>query len=435
MNATEPHLALYRFGLGPRGDEQAPADPRGWALAQLQTWSIPEPLSQLAAAPDDGLLPLRGDPVQRQESQRLLRQRFIAETAQRFVVQLASDQPLQERLLLFFSNHFCVSLQKPIIAGLVNRYEIQAIRPHLGGHFADMLLAVARHPAMTLYLDNARSIGPDSRAGQRRGKDINENFAREVMELHTLGVDGGYTQDDVIALARILSGWSLERGPDGPLPRYAFRPEIHEPGAKRLLGRTFADGGEDEGKQALRFLARQPATARHLSYKLARHFVADQPPADLVQRLQRTWQDSDGHLPSVMAELIRADQAWTPGPGKLRSPYEFAVASLRLCQLTPQPQQILQGLQALDARPFGATSPAGDGDTAQACNGASSLLKRITWSYRLAQRVPPPAQPLQLADSALGPLLSATSRTAISRAPSASDAFALLLASPEFQRR
>lgn len=435
MSAAESHLALYRFGLGPRGAEPAPADPRGWALAQLRDWSIPAPLAQLAAAPDDGLLPLRGDPAQRQDSVRQLRQRFIEETAQRFVVQLESSLPLQERLLLFFSNHFCVSLQKPIIAGLVNRYEIQAIRPHLGGHFADMLLAVARHPAMTLYLDNARSIGPDSRAGQRRGKDINENFAREVMELHTLGVDGGYTQDDVIALARILTGWSLERGPDGPLPRYAFRPELHEPGAKRLLGRSFAEGGADEGEQALRFLARQPATAKHLSFKLARHFVADQPPADLVQRLQRTWQDSDGHLPSVMAELVRADQAWSTQPGKLRSPYEFAVASLRLCQLTPQPQQILQGLVALDARPFGATSPAGDGDTAQAWNGASSLLKRLTWSYRLAQRVPPPMQPLQLADAALGPLLGADSRTAIGRAPSSSDALALLLASPEFQRR
>jgi uncharacterized protein (DUF1800 family) len=164
--------------------------------------------------------------------------------------------------MLFWSNHFSVSVQKPILAGLINRYEIEAIRPHLNQQFEDMLLAVVQHPAMLLYLDNVQSVGPDSRAGQRRDKGLNETLARKILELHSLGVNGGYSRQDVIALAKIISGWSLQRSNGGPQLRYTFRPKLHQPGNKTLLGCSIAEGGEDEGIQALRMLARHPATAR-----------------------------------------------------------------------------------------------------------------------------------------------------------------------------
>lgn len=434
MDRATSH-ALQRFGLGPRGDEAVSiGEPRAWLLAQLRPAPLPEALQGIASTPP-AALGARGDAAARQQLMRDARQRYLEQSARRFVVQLQSERPLHERLVMFWSNHFCVSVQKPVVAGLANRYEVEAIRPHVSGRFADMLLAVARHPAMLLYLDNAQSVGPDSRAGRRRDRGLNENFARELLELHTLGVDGPYGQNDVIALARILTGWSLARGDDGPVARHAYRPELHQPGTKTLLGQSFGEAGEAEGEQALRLLARHPATARHLCTKLARHFVADQPPPALVERLARTWQDSDGDLARVMAALIGSDEAWAQSLAKLKTPYEFALASLRLCQLVPEPMQVIQGLEALDARPFNAPSPAGLPDTASDWNAPNAILKRVSWAHRLGQRLPPAPDPMAIADQALGPLLGDNSRRTIARAASAQDAFALLLASPEFQRR
>jgi uncharacterized protein (DUF1800 family) len=440
MDARASYHALYRFGLGPIPGEvqRVGNDPQGWLLEQLQSRALPAALSSISDAPP--LRPHLADQsaADKQALGQFLhasKQRFLQHSALRFNVQLASQQPLQERLVLFWSNHFTVSTQKPLIAGLVNLYEVQAIRPNLNLHFEDLLLAVCRHPAMLVYLDNMQSIGPDSAAGQRRGKGLNENLAREVLELHCLGVDGGYRQTDVIALANILTGWSLRRGNDGPELTYAFRPELHQPGSQTLLGQRFSDGGEEQGVHALRMLARHPATARHISRKLAVHFVADQPSAALLERLSQIYLDSNGHLPTLMAAIISAPEAWSAPLSKLKSPYEFALAALRLTDFKPTPEQIIQGLDALNARPFNANSPAGDGDTWQTWDNPDSLLKRITWASRLAQRLPGPSQPVEFAELALGPLLSANSRQTISRAASSQEALALLLASPEFQRR
>jgi uncharacterized protein (DUF1800 family) len=440
MDPRARYHALYRFGLGPTPGEaqRLGDDPRGWLLAQLQTSALPAELNSIRDA-----APLRTHLADQTDSDkqalgqflRASKRRYLEQSAQRFSVQLASQQPLQERLMLFWSNHFTVSAQKPLIAGVVNLYEVQAIRPNLNQHFEDLLLAVCRHPAMLVYLDNIQSIGPDSAAGQRRGKGLNENLAREVLELHCLGVDGGYQQADVIALAKILTGWSLQRGNAGPELTFAFRPEMHQPGSQTLLGQRFSEDGEAQGKQALRMLARHPATARHISRKLAAHFVADQPPTALVERLTQIYLDTNGHLPSLMSAIIAAPEAWSAPLSKLKSPYEFALAALRLTDFKPNPEQIIQGLDALNARPFNANSPAGDGDSWQTWDNPDSLLKRITWASRLAQRLPGPSQPLEFAELALGPLLSANSRLAISRAASSQEALGLLLASPEFQRR
>ena len=440
MDAQASYHALYRFGLGPTPGEaqRVGNDPQGWLLDQLQASAVPAELNNISGA--TLLQPHLADKSAADKAAlgqflQASKRRYLEHSALRFSVQLASQQPLQERLVLFWSNHFTVSAQKPLIAGVVNQYEVQAIRPNLNQHFEDLLLAVCRHPAMLVYLDNMQSIGPNSAAGQRRGKGLNENLAREILELHCLGVDGGYQQADVIALANILTGWSLQRGSDGLQLTYAFRPEMHQPGSQNLLGQRFSDSGEEQGVQALRMLARHPATARHLSRKLAGHFVADQPPAALVERLTQVYLDSNGHLPTLMRTIIAAPEAWRAPLSKLKSPYEFALAALRLTGFKPNAEQIIQGLDALNARPFNANSPAGDGDTWQTWDNPDSLLKRITWASRLAQRLPGPSQPVEFAEQALGPLLSANSRQAISRAASSQEALALLLASPEFQRR
>lgn len=440
MSRQDTYHALVRFGLGPKPGEvqHVGSDPRGWLLAQAPHNPLPSALQALLAQP----VPQAHFADQSAEDKRKLglflqdsRQRYIRDCGLRMQIQQHSDQPLQERLVLFWSNHFTVSVQKPILASLVNRYEIEAIRPHLNQHFEDMLLAVARHPAMLLYLDNVQSVGPNSRAGKRRNKGLNENLAREILELHSLGVNGGYNQEDVIALANIITGWSLQRSKGGPQLRYDFRPELHQPGSKTLLGRRFSEAGEDEGIQALRMLARHPATARHISHKLVQHFVADQPPEALVKQLTQVYLNSNGHLPSLTEALIAAPQAWAQPLSKLKSPYEFALSALRLSGLTVSPEQFMQGLDALNARPFNASSPAGFADTMDTWNSPDALLKRVTWASRLGQRLPAVSDPLGYAEQSLGPLLSDNSRLVISRAETSQQALGLLLASPEFQRR
>jgi len=230
---------------------------------------------------------------------------------------VSTDRPFLERLTQFWSNHFAVSVDKIVVLGLAGAMEREAIRPHVLGHFTDLLLAVEQHPAMILYLDNQASIGPNSRAGRLmnrrangRKADINENLAREILELHTLGVDGGYTQADVTTFARAISGWSI--GGEGEGRRFAkleadhgepgeflFRDIFHEPGDRRLLGRTYDDNGVRQGEAILKDLALRPETARHVSTKLARHFVADDPPPALVKRMTDAWLGSRGHLPGT----------------------------------------------------------------------------------------------------------------------------------------
>ncbi|MGL4727561.1 MAG: DUF1800 domain-containing protein, partial [Bosea sp. (in: a-proteobacteria)] len=245
----------------------------------------------------------------------------------------AAMEPLagySERLAQFWSNHFCVSVAKgQFVRGLAGAYEREAIRPHVFGRFADMLLAATSHPAMLFYLDNQQSLGPNSRAGPRRGRGLNENLAREIMELHTLGVAGGYTQADVTSLARIITGWSIvgREGRQGEPGGFIFNDNLHEPGAHVVLGKSYAQQGVEQGRAALNDLARHPATAQHIARKLARHFVADDPPAALVAKLAKVFRESDGDLRAVSLALIDAPEAWGEAQAKLRSPQEFLVAA------------------------------------------------------------------------------------------------------------
>jgi len=364
-----------------------------------------------------------------------MRQIFLAEGEARLAAAAGSDVPLHERLTQFWSNHFTVSAIRPVVTGLAGAFEREAIRPHVTGRFSDMLLAAESHPAMLLYLDNAFSIGPNSMAGQRSGRGLNENLGREILELHTLGVDGGYSQDDVEALARILTGWSLARLNDPDPGTFMFRDRAHQPGAKTLLGRRYAEGGRNEGIAALRDLAAHPATARHIALKLARHFIADQPPADAVARIAATFRDSGGDLAKVTEAVASEDAVWRTPLAKVRSPNELVTSACRVTGFTPKAPMIAGGLRVLDQPTYHAPQPSGWPDDAASWISPEAVLRRAQWCEAFTDRMPDPPDAGELIEASLGELASAETVDAIRAAPSRRTAVALLLASPEFQRR
>jgi uncharacterized protein (DUF1800 family) len=255
---------------------------------------------------------------------------YLEEAKARFDSALNSEIGLIDRLTWFWSNHFCVSADKGQVRPICGAYEREAIRANVLGKFSDMLLAVESHPAMLMYLDNAGSIGPHSIAGLRRGKGINENLAREIMELHTLGVHGGYSQDDVTNFAKVITGWTFS-----PLKQdrqhggeFVFNDRMHEPGAQSVLNRSY-DGGYEQGRAVLLMLARHPATAKHVATKLVRHFIADEPPRPLVDRLAKRFLDTGGDLKEVTKTLVSAPESWDAPRSKLKRPAEWIVSSMR----------------------------------------------------------------------------------------------------------
>ena len=443
MPDTSALIAATRVGFAARGDDLATIgrDPRGWALAQLHHRAPPLPnlpsSTEMAAAEFEMRRAQRQNPDE--GAKRAFNERvkavYLSEIAARLDAAAASETPLVERLCHFWSNHFTVSILRPAIRGFAAAFEREAIRPHVTGRFADMLLAVARHPAMLLYLDNAISIGPNSPVGQRRDKGLNENLGRELLELHTLGVDGGYTQQDVEALARILTGWSVAR-PGEPDPGgFRFRPMVHEPGAKLLLGRTYSEGGYAEGEAALLALAGHPATGHHIALKLARHFIADEPPRDSVERIARRFRDSGGNLAEVTAAVLREEALWRQPFAKLRTPTEMVIAASRVTGFQPPAPLLVGSLRALDQMPFAAPSPAGWPDTAAQWISPEAVLRRADWCQAFAHRLPEPPDPVELAEASFGEALPEETAQAIRRAPDRRTGVALLLASPQFQRR
>jgi uncharacterized protein (DUF1800 family) len=465
-------IAASRFGLGARPGEpgRAASDPRGWLLAQLPRRApLPAELDGLTPGAEilGRFLALRderrtakraaargADPVRQLGAtlREALLPHYLAQAAARTRIALTTGVPFRERLVQFWTNHFAVSADKPICLGTAGALENEAVRPHVCGRFADLLLAVESHPAMITYLDNPQSVGPNSELGARANRrraagdapqgrtGLNENLAREILELHTLGVDGGYTQADVTTFAAVLTGWSIGGGPgryaQGVPGTFQFRAALHEPGAKTVLARRYAESGRAQGEAVLADLAAHPSTARHLATKLARHFVADDPPPALVDRLAHAYQASDGDLPAVYEALVGWDGAWAEVPQKYKTPAEFVYSALRALEVVPKEQKgLLAGFEVLGQRHYSPGSPAGWPDRAQDWDGADALMKRIEWSVALADRVGESHPALGTADATLGPLAGEHTRGAVARAASGSQALVLLLMSPEFQRR
>ncbi len=444
---TDAFVASTRFGLGPLPGELtlAASDPRGWLLAQLDG---PDPREARLARPAPTadavrrVAELGRDPETRKQLMDEARERYIAEASLHLDVASRTRTPFRERLVAFWSNHFTVSIARPEVLGVAAGFERDVVRAHLDGSFEEMLLASTRHPAMLAYLDNLKSTGPTSPAGHRRELGLNENLAREVLELHTLGVDGGYGQDDVLALAKLLTGWSLEieRGIPARMAMvmgadpsftggYGFHDVRHEPGAKRLLGRSYPEG-EQGGIQALKDLAAHPSTAHHVATRMARHFVADAPSADAVAALEDAFRGSDGDLPTVHRALVEVSSAWEEPLRKLRTPWDLVVATARALDLEDVGEGMLAGLRELGQLPWKAPSPKGWSDVAEDWSGPEQVLGRVEWLEQVVDRVGRRSG-LAVAEVAYGPVMSSTTRRALER----DDDLLVALASPEFQRR
>jgi uncharacterized protein (DUF1800 family) len=484
MLTKDAAIAANRFGLGARpGDASSiGSDAKGWLLEQLEHPASSAPAGapesarvlaevrdlrvarQVAAQaranlvrPADSNAPATPPGIDQQairEFGSFVRERYVAQTAERHKLAIETDRPFVERLVHFWSNHFAVSADKQPLAALAGLYEQEAIRPHVTGNFYDLLLSVERHPAMILYLDNQASMGPSSQAAKlvrrNRGRELglNENLAREILELHTLGVDGGYTQTDVTEFAKVLTGWSIGGGLGEGRPALArlggdlgkpgefhFRAPMHEPGDKTILSERYREQGADEGEDVLRTLALHPKTATHLATKLARHFVADDPPAKLIERMADAYLRSEGELTSVYRALIDADESWREPLAKFKTPHDFAISAYRLLDFTPDNlQPITAFLTQAGQRPYAPGSPAGWPDTAASWNGGDALLKRIEFATAAGRRVGNTINPATRAGEVLGALGEHTT-ISIRGAESGAQAFALLLASPEFQRR
>ncbi len=441
--SVDAAIAVTRFGLGARPGELARAtpDPRGWLEGQLgPTAPRPQALSQIPPSPERLELFFQAQGKGVDDVVKLLRKQyrdaFMADTGRRAQAQIETEMPFRERLMQFWSNHFTVSAVRPVVAGVAVPFEEEAIRPHVTGKFADMLIAVARHPAMLLYLDNAVSIGPMSQAGLRRGKGLNENLAREILELHTLGVSGGYDQNDVKAFARILTGWTVGNFKTRAVGHHIFIPQMHEPGEKMLLGVRFHEDGAREGELALRILARHSSTARHIATKLARHFIADEPPAIAVNRLTKVFLDSEGDLGALARALVRSPEPWAEDKTKLKTPNDYLVSALRLIGASGDDgDKLVKALAMLGQPPLTAPSPAGWPDDARSWVGPEQVMRRVEFALALAERVQPHEDPVELASASLGTALAPDTARTIERAASRAEGLALLFAAPEFQRR
>ncbi|SAL72503.1 DNA-directed DNA polymerase B [Caballeronia choica] len=464
--ASPAAIAMNRFGLGARPGDVPPSDPRQWLLTQVEPARSPyQPLPQpLAGQPSSATLAALFADRQRalRDSQtadkaavrksyaQQIRDTYRAAVDARLVSALTASAPFVERLVHFWANHFAVSVEKPPVALLAGSFETEAIRPHVLGRFEDMLVAAERHPAMQIFLDQARSVGPDSPAAERatarnpgNPRGLNENLAREIMELHTLGVRSGYSQNDVTEFARALTGWSLgamgggaARNDPTPPGQFVFRPQLHEPGTRTIMGRQYAQAGDGQALAVLHDLAAAPATAHHVADKLARHFVADTPPPSLVDRLAGVFTDTGGDLPSVYRTLIDSPETWSTASAKFKTPWDWTVSSLRGLNRSD-----LGGMQAaplltqLGQPVWRPGSPAGYDDLAASWAAPDALVRRVELAQRFAARTGDTLDARVLGSQLLAGSLSDTTANAVARAESAPTALALLLVSPDFLRR
>jgi uncharacterized protein (DUF1800 family) len=359
------------------------------------------------------------------------RKNFLDEAGARIRAAVNADIGFVERLVWFWSNHFCVS--ESYMAGA---YEREAIRPHVLGRFADMLQAAEGHPAMLDYLDNAQSIGPNSDEGIVRNRGLNENLAREILELHTLGVRTVYTQADVTAFAKVITGWTMLPTRDNPDHggEFVFNPRMHEPGEQTLIGKTYPSGGVQQGRSVLADLARHPATAKHIATKLARHFIADEPPPALIERLTFRFFESEGDLKEVAKALVTAPEAWAAERAKVKRPSEWVVATRRAAgRRNPNIQGMVGEQRLLGEWLWQPSAPNGYSDENAAW--LSGLKLRLQAANRFAQAVAGDVEPRELVDVTLGPLATGETRLAVARAESKVQALTLLIMAPEFQRR
>jgi uncharacterized protein (DUF1800 family) len=475
----EAAFALHRFGLGPRPGSIAAiaSDPRGALLAELErpgigTINNPDLLTSAqasragfeaqAARQAKNVLAQRAQ----KEAERLAaeerqamseepgkmaepakpaaapqvdpaatpeRQNFLKEVRARLDAALLPEIGFAERLVWFWSNHFCIS--RDVVPNMAGGYEREAIRPHILGRFVDLLLAAEGHPAMLVYLNNQVSIGPNSVAGINRTKGLNENLAREILELHTLGVRTGYTQTDVFSFAKILTGWTIISPNDNPEhgAEFIFNKRLHEPGPQQVIDKTYPDTGVEQGRAVLIDLASNPATATLVATKLARHFVADEPPPALVDRLAKTFRDTEGDLKEVSKALVTAPEAWTTPREKLKRPSEWVISTMRASAVRGDADRFTRGQALLGEPIWSPAAPAGFADNEGAWIDGMGL--RLDVASNFAERIAERTDPGEVLTNGLGALASAETRQAVARAETRQQALTLVFMAPEYQRR
>lgn len=470
------YLAANRFGLGRRQDEPAVADPKAWLTRQLGDYN-PAPPAFAALAGREAIAaayidyredrqairqagqPMTDDekampPELRQLSRSEIRRHYVEAVSARLANAVATPTPFPERLVHFWANHFAVSADKLATIGFAGNYEVEAIRPNIMGKFSDLLIAAVHHPAMLLYLDQAQSFGPDSpvaaraRTRQRKAKlGLNENLAREIMELHTLGVRTGYTQTDVTSFAKALTGLTvagLGRGAGQRLMPADARPgdtvfiqPLHEPGTQTILGKRYDQPGARQAEAVLRDLAVHPATATHIATKLARHFSGDTPPPALVERLTADFRKTGGDLPSLYRTLIASPEPWADGPAMFKSPWDWMVSTMRALKLPAlgEKQTVPAIFTQLGQPVWRPGSPAGYDDVVATWAGSAALMQRVELASRIAGRIGDRADARTLAPLVLADALSPDTAQAIARADSPGQGLAMLLACPAFLRR
>lgn len=458
MSAIEGAIAVNRFGMGARNGDIAEAsrDPRGWLKAQiradaakiagdgLQGADVALKAQRAAyAGVVDGKGGLKGDrsgavrmviEEARREAREGLQQEVLARTKHT----VTTPDGFAERWARFWANHFTVANRNVRMVGLVGPFEREAIRPNVFGSFTFLLGASTFHPAMLVYLDAFQSIGPSTMVASRRKRGLDENLAREVLELHTVGVSGGYTQADVIEFAKALTGFTINQRPIRPdlLGKTVFEGELHEPGARTIMGVKYPQSDQRQAEAVLGNLARHPSTARHIATKLVRHFVADDPPEADVARLAAVFRQTDGDLAKLAAAVIDLDSAWTPQPRKFKSPEELLMSAARATDPGSALGKDARAVYvSLAQTPFSAPSPQGWPDEAAAWSGPDGVVKRLEWANAAAARLAARDQPNAFIDRALGETATARTRQAVSRAETAQQGFTLALMSPEFQRR
>lgn len=495
-------IAMNRFGLGAKASASAPGDPKKWLVAQIDAYQPrPAAIAQLPsrseivgvfkdyqmgkraekaagknqAKPKSGKrkrdqAEMAGDDKEMSPEERAvmaglddpesptrkaIRNFYVDATQARLENALTTQTDFPERLAHFWSNHFAVSIDKLPVVALAGNYEFEAIRPNIMGRFSDLLVAAIRHPAMLIYLDQAVSVGPGSQLAQfvanrkrnQRELGLNENLAREIMELHTLGVRTGYSQADVTEFARAMTGVSVT-GFSNAIPKRfinggsapgetVFIPIMHEPGSRKIMGKSYGQNGEAQARAVLNDLAIHPATARHIATKLARHFITDDPPEALVQRLETDFLKTGGELASLYRILIQSPEAWQPQPAKFKTPWEWTISALRGVGAQRMPTQAAAAvtLQQLGQPVWQPKSPAGYADVAAEWAGGNALMRRVELAERIARRTADQVDARALANILLPDTVSGTTAETIARAESPSQGLALLLVSPEFLRR
>jgi uncharacterized protein (DUF1800 family) len=474
---AEAALALHRFGMGPRPGSMAAieTDPRGALIAELERPSagllaasaLPSSAKAYRTVADANakrqaraIVAKRAQEAKRQqvaEAPAMMeakgqddgemaanaaaeavpdpgRQIYLDEARLRIEAALGAEIGFVERLVWFWSNHFCVSSNK--IRSMSGAYEREAIRPNVLGRFTDLLLAAEGHPAMLFYLDQTISMGANSIAGINRTRGLNENLAREILELHTLGVRSGYTQDDVIAFANVLTGWTLVPPGDNPEHggEFIFNPRLHEPGAQKVLGKSYDDETAEQGRAVLRDLAAHPATATHVAGKLARHFIADTPPTALVERMAKVFVDTGGDLKQVAKAMVLSDEAWRQPASKLKRPGEWVAGMVRATGITQaDPKRFTDGQALLGEPLWRPPSPKGFPDDEGSWIDGTG--RRLDVANNFAERVVDRTDPQDVIENVFGSQVTSEVMQAVGRAESRQQALALLFMSAEFQRR